>query len=120
MLVDAKGLETALTLPSPASGRGFSYAQNGTSPRLLDDLLDLRHRRRTLFGPARLVVGGDLDRRQGGHVARQLGEIEVLARRTAEGLGEDQLARVLAVDEIDEGLGALGVRAALDDGNALH
>src|SRR5476649_2889786 len=90
------------------------------SAGLLDQVLDLRHGRGALRGPGRLVVGHQLDRRQRRHAARQLREVEILAGRPAERLGEDQLAHVLAVDEVDESLGRVGVGSALEDGAALH
>src|SRR5579885_1599514 len=84
-------------------------------PRLLDDVLDLLQRLRALGGPAFLVVLDELDRRHRRHVAGQLAEVDVRAGRAAEGRLQDHLARGLGVDEVDERIGGLRVRPALDD-----
>src|SRR5574339_1114299 len=72
------------------------------SARLLDGLLDALHGLAALRGPARLVVLDELDVREARHLAGQVGQVEVLARRAAEGFLQDNLAHVLAVHVVDE------------------
>ena len=74
-----------------------------------------------LLRPAFLVVLDELDARTSGGMSPGS-----LARSRSWRAGrrkvalQDHLAHVLAVDVVDEDLGVLGVRAALDDGDAFH
>src|SRR3546814_4463301 len=47
-------------------------------------------------------------------------EVDVLTRRPPEGVLQDSLAHVLAVDEVHERLRRVGIRTALDDRDAFH
>jgi len=80
----------------------FPRASRRASARLLDRFLDAPHRLATLGCPASLVVLHELDVGKARHLARELGQVEVLARRTAERVLEDQLTNVLAVNVVDE------------------
>src|SRR5690348_12722335 len=68
--------------------------------RLLHEVLDLIERLRAHGGPGLLAIIHELDRLQVRHAARQRRQIEVLARRPAEGAAQDHLAHVFAVDVV--------------------
>src|SRR3990170_3035801 len=104
----------ARTLPKVRATRSMVIPANSAS--LLDRLLDAIHRLAALGRPASLVVLHDLEVREPGHLAGQVGQVEVLARRAAERLLEDHLAHVLAIHVVDELARPNGVRSALDDG----
>src|SRR5450432_3606847 len=67
-----------------------------TSAGVLQHVLDLFHGARALLGPAILVVLEQLDGGERRQAAGQLGQVEIAARRPAEGRLQDHLARILA------------------------
>src|SRR5262249_27878713 len=94
-------LSTARTVPNVRATPSIVIAvtltpQSPASARALDDLLYLLHGLDALRHPGILVIVDDLDVGQLRHRARQLREVEVLARRPAEGKAQDRLAHVLA------------------------
>src|SRR5687768_8463244 len=89
----------ARTAPKVRATPSMVMPANG-SAGLLDGLLDALQGLAALRGPARLVVLHQLDVREARHLAGQVGQVEVLARRAAEGFLEDRLAHVLAVHEV--------------------
>src|SRR5262245_48571563 len=94
-------------------------ARQRTSSGILDHVLDAIHRLAALCGPAFLVILHKLDVGEFRHLARQVGQIEILAGRPAERLLEDHLTNVLAVDVVDELARTGRVRTVLDDGDAF-
>src|SRR5215207_2842458 len=105
------------SIPMLAKGQRRERAR---SARRLDGFLELLERLGALRVPALLVVFEELQARERRHGARQRREVEVLARRPAEGRLQDHLTDVLARDVVDELLRRVRVRPALDDRDALH
>src|SRR4051812_9611183 len=113
---------TARTAPKDRLTRSIPMLANGQLPRQwarsarrLNGFLELLERLGALRVPALLVVFEELQARERRHGARQRREVEVLARRPAEGRLQDHLTDVLARDVVDELLRRVRVRPALDD-----
>src|ERR1043165_4943851 len=118
-------LSTARTVPNVRATPSIVIAVKRppacqVSARALDDLLNLLRGLDALLDPIVLVVIDELDLFELRHRAGKLGGIEVLPRGPAEREFQDRLAHVLARHIVDKLLGVLGVRPALDDGNAFH
>src|SRR5690349_23841655 len=90
------------------------------SARPPDDILDFLRGFGALFHPGVLVIIDELDVGELRHLPRQLGEIKIASRSATEREAQDLLSDVLARDVIGERLRVLGVRAALDNGDAFH
>src|SRR5471032_3212119 len=111
-------LSTARTVPKVRLTPAMTMPL--TSARFLQRVLDLLHGLGTRGRPLLFVVVHELDRGERRQAARQLREVEVAARRAAEGCLQDRLAHILAVDVVDEDLGVVGVGPALDHAHTFH
>src|SRR5215470_6931941 len=114
-------IETSFTARTPEKLRATpSIVIAVMSARAPDDVLNLLRGRDALFHPGVLVVVDELDVLQLRHLARQLRKVEILPRGAPEREAQDRLADILARHIVHELLRALGIRPALDDGDAFH
>src|SRR4051794_38527935 len=90
------------------------------SARAPNNVLDLLRGLDALLDPCVFVVVHDLDVGELRHLSRQLRQVEILPGSAPECESQDLLAHVLARHIVDKLLCVVGIRAALDHGDAFH
>src|SRR4051794_511331 len=90
------------------------------SARTPNDVLDLLRGFDALLDPGVFVVVDELDIGELRHLSRQLRQVKVLPRGAPKCKAQDLLAHVLSRYIVDKLLCVVGIRAALDHGDAFH